>query len=185
MKFGKSGIELLNDCKMKVLTPINKISLQKIESENNLLEEKMKEVREKAERNEVSEKLSTDYFLLKKFKERNERIRIAYQFSRCIKIQNNYFKKDKIQHLLSDEENKHSFQSKQIFDEYFSEFGILDFIDEDPPLNNFVQILTLDNCGVVLDGNDFLEMKKNKLYFVKKKNIKHLIDQGLVKMINN
>ena len=52
-----------------------------------------------------------------------------------------------------------------------------------PPLDLYVQILTFEDCGMIWNGNNFIELQKDKIYFLKKSLISHLIVRGLVKQI--
>jgi hypothetical protein len=181
--FGESGTILLEDSKSKVLKPYNSENVRILEREAALLNIEMSKIKETAKETGINEELSLNYLVLKKYEERNERMKKAYLFNRALKMQKAYFNKQKIEHLISNEEKGHFYEYKAFLDKYFSEYPYLDFFEDSPPLDLFVHVYTLQDCGVVLDGTEFIEMKKNRLYFLRKRVVRHLILNDYVKVI--
>lgn len=182
MGLGEAGLCLLEDIRTKSLKPYRYAEVKTLRSENEYLDEGMEGIRQEA-LNGLSEELSVRYVMLKHFKERNERILRNYSFHRSRVFLDAFFLKENISHLLSQEEEEYLEKHSKILAEYMEPFGVLDFSATKPPIEFFVQIVTLENCGVVMDEGDLVELKKDRIYFVRKATIIHLINSGLISII--
>lgn len=67
-------------------------------------------------------------------------------------------------------------------DRYFSPYQ--DFIDfqfsKVPPKDLYIQIRSLQNCGLIQTENGLLNLSANSLHFVRRADVQNLLDQGLV-----
>ncbi|KAF7675944.1 DNA replication complex GINS protein PSF1 [Astathelohania contejeani] len=181
MNFGQAGLNLLNACKN--LRSYDHKNVSKLLEENRILETKMKALKDTIDEFNITEEISTNYFLLKRFEDRNKRILRAYLFWRSLRIQESYFTKNNIRYFLSNDEKTHYAKYQILVGEYLNNFKYLDFFSNDPPLELFVHVLTLEDCGVILDENVFIELKKGRLYFVKKKSILHLLNRNMIQLV--
>jgi GINS complex subunit 1 len=121
--------------------------------------------------------------MLKHFRDRNDRRVRAYHFHRLGFIHLNSLRRGNISHLLSPEEQECMKEYNSLISEYTAGFGMLDFSVAEPPIYFFVQVVTLDDCGVIMDEGGFMELKKDRIYSVRKSAISHLIGSGLIKII--
>lgn len=182
MAFGDPGTTILEDCKSKTIKPYRHTEVKQLINENLFLENQMEEIKLMAE-NEISEEMSINYILLKSYQNRNTRIMKAYSFKRLGFIYKSILSKEQINDFLSSEEEDILKKYNESLKSYFNNFNSLDFSNDEPPLNFFVQIITLSDCGVIIDEGSFIELKKDRIYFVRKSAITHLINNNLVKVI--
>ncbi|KAI5170500.1 GINS complex subunit 1 [Pancytospora epiphaga] len=174
------GRELLEEMRQKQIQQYNSQRVGHLEAEIEHVNSKLEFLKRKAASSEVSESLSVNFAILKAYKDRNMRILRAYRFYRMGKIQENYFAKKDIKRLLCTDEQGFENIYNEIIDEYLDDYRHLDFRSREPPLDYYVQIVTLENCGLIMSGNSFIDLKKGRLYFLKMKDIAHLIDNKLV-----
>jgi len=177
------GRELLEEMKQKSLRPFNMRQVGRLEAEIEYVDAKLEALKREAAHSEVSESLSVNFAALKAYRDRDVRILRAYKFFRMRKIQDNYFDKHDIKRLLSTDEQCFENAYGDVLDGYLEDYRHLDFRSRDPPLNFYVQIMTLENCGLIMSGSDFIDLKKGRLYFLKMRDIAHLIDKKLVKIV--
>ncbi|KAI4290947.1 GINS complex subunit 1 [Pancytospora philotis] len=179
----ESGKELLDEIRQKTLTRFNAGQVGQLHAEMEYVDEKIEALKATAETSDVSEELSINFAMLKTYRERCLRIVRAYRFARLLKIQNNYFCKADIKSLLTPEEIQFESEYNKGLETYLDEYRHLDFRSREPPLSHYVQVVPLEDCGLVMSGEDFIELRKNRLYFLKKADIAHLINKGLVEMV--
>lgn len=172
MYISEAGTMLLNDMRSKIKKQYNKEFFEKLIQETELLKSEMQKIKDKAQTEEITTETSLNYMLLKKHEERNERIRKTYLYHRYT---NKY----------TDTQNEKDYQQEyeQLYKQYLSTMPFLSFDISEPPIEMFVTILTLRDCGVVMVGDDIIEMKGNMIYHVKKSCVKHLIDSNYAKII--
>ncbi|CAD25814.1 similarity to HYPOTHETICAL PROTEIN YDI3_yeast [Encephalitozoon cuniculi GB-M1] len=182
MLFGEAGLCLLEDLRSDVLRPYRRLEIKAIEGENEHLDARMEEIKQLAGSG-ISEELSVNYVMMKYFKERNERILRSYKFHRSAALFDSFFSKKKTVGMLSHEEEEHAEKYSNMLREYLEPFKHIDFTVQAPPVQFFVQVITLRDCGVVMDEGDLIELKKDRIYFMKKNAIVHLIDSGFVRII--
>ncbi|ADM12415.1 uncharacterized protein Eint_100890 [Encephalitozoon intestinalis ATCC 50506] len=182
MIFGEAGTWLLEDLKSSVLKPYRHAEIKAIQGENGDLDKKMEEIR-RAAGSGISEELSVNYVMMKHFKERNERIVRSYKFHRILGLFDCFFGRKETSGILSPEEEECAEEYYATLKEYLEPFADMDFTTETPPTQFFVQVITLEDCGVVMDEGDLIELKKDRIYFIKKSSIAHLISDGLVRII--
>lgn len=182
MIFGEAGQFLLEDVRSGAAKPHRHAEIKTLRSENAYLDAKMEEIKREAS-GEISEELSMNYVMLKHFKERNERVMRCYMFHRMKLMFDAFFSKECIGHLLSADEEECAERYGGALDEYLEPFHMLDFSANEPPLQLFVQVLTLEDCGVVMDEEGLVELKKDRIYFVRKSLVMHLISSGLASVI--
>lgn len=182
MIFGEAGSCLLEDLKSSALKPYRHAEVKAIQGENGHLDTKMEEIRRLAG-DGISEELSVNYVMMKYFKERNERILRSYKFHRSLSLFDGFFSAKKTPDMLSCEEEEYMERCYDILGEYLEPFAHFDFTMSTPPIQFFVQIITLEDCGVVMDEGDLIELKKDRIYFIKRSSVSHLIGNGLVRII--
>ncbi|ORD92913.1 hypothetical protein A0H76_2924 [Hepatospora eriocheir] len=129
-----------------------------------------------------SNEILINFALLKEYKERNDMIVNAYKFNRLLKIE------DRIHtnidyNCLSNDEISFLKDYKFIMKEYFKKYKFLDIKNRNVSINLYVQILVLEDCGVVYTDNDFIDLKKDHIYYLKKNDINHLLKNDLIKII--
>lgn len=181
----KSCKNLLDEIKHNQFKKFNSTEISNLEKEMANIQVKIDDIKHKAELDGVTESLSINFALLKAYNDRLERIIKAYKFYRFKKIQNSYFSKENINSFFSVQENELFSSFSSAVDSYLSKYKYLRLNDRQPPLSLFVQILALEDCGAVLCGDDFIELKKDRIYFLKKSDISHLISKNMVKIIWN
>ncbi|AFM99189.1 hypothetical protein EHEL_100960 [Encephalitozoon hellem ATCC 50504] len=182
MIFGEAGSYLLEDLKSSFLKPYRHAEVKALQGENGYLDSKMEEVRRLAGEG-ISEELSVNYVMIKYFKERNERILRSYKLHRSLCLFEDFFSSKKTSGTLSSEEEEYMERYHGILREYLEPFRHIDFAMEMPPIQFFVQIVTLEDCGIVMDEGNLIELKKDRIYFIKKSIVSHLIGSGLVRII--
>lgn len=108
----------------------------------------------------------------KKYEERNTRILKNY-------------KKYRFDNKLveTNEEKEQMSKYTLAWNEYASNFPFLDFTVTGPPLNLFVRVIVVKNCGVVMIDDEFVQLEEGRILFVKKKCISHLIEAGSLRII--
>lgn len=178
-----AGKDLLDEMKHIELKQYKFEQVYLLERELASIESKIENLKQIAENLEVTEQLSINFSMLKSYKERINRIIRSYKFNRLLKIQDNYFIKNNIKEYMNQDESTFQMSFNRITDELFTEYKHLLLEDRKPPLNFYVQIMTLEDCGIVLSGNEFVELKKGRIYFMKKSDISHLLKKEMVKII--
>lgn len=150
-----------------------------LDNEISKLNDQVKDV------DEITNEISINYALLQKYKDRDERLYHIYHFNRIIKIQQIILDKKHMDNdLLTIDEIKFVEKFKELYDEYCIDLECIDFNNTDLPLDFYVQIIALDDCGTILSGDEFIDIIKNRIYFIKKNDIYHLIEKKLVKILN-
>lgn len=182
MMFGEAGLSLLEDAKADSLRAHAQAEIKTLESENARLEARMEEIKERVA-DEISEELSVNYIMLKYFRERNKRILRCYSFHRVQLLFDAFFSKMHVGHLLSCDEEDLARRYHAVLRDYLDSFPMLDFSAREPPIQFFVQIVTLEDCGLVMDGESLVELRKNRIYFIKRSAVMHLINEGLVQIV--
>ncbi len=175
--------DLLDEIKHNQFKRFNNAEMLNLEREMNIVQDKMDDIKAQLYKPDFPRDLTINFALLKAYKDRLERISKAYRFFRFKRIQDSYFSKENIVELCSPVETEMLSTFKNAVDEYLHDFKHLSLNDRHAPLGLFVQILALDDCGIVLTGNDFVELKKDRIYFLKKSDVAHLILKKLVKII--
>lgn len=178
-----SGRELLDEMKYGALRTYNAEGVDRVNREIHFVQNRMDELKLRAERSQVTQELSINFALLKAYKERSQRILRAYVFSRLAKIADNYFNKEEIKNQLSVAELEFDRDCVNIHEEILESYKHLDIFSREPPLDFYVQVMTLEDCGVIMSGDGFIDLKKDRLYFLRKADIAHLITSNSVKIL--
>lgn len=179
-----TGSVLLDQMKQKQLVKYNSKDVNELQNEFKIVTEKLEEIKIAASTlDDVTEELSVNFALLKAYKDRLSRIETAYHYDRFLKIQNGFFKKENMKENLSLDEIELLKNFSEITNEYLEPFKHLNLNDRHPPLDFYIQILTLEDCGAVMCENDFLDLKKDRIYFLKKSDVAHLLKKNMVKII--
>lgn len=172
MNLGEAGTQLLMDLKSDTIKPFNTKAFDDINKEIVYLQEEMQKIKDLAETEEITIEMSLNYMMLKKYEERNIRVKKNYLYHRYNNNMND-----------TEKEKEYNKEYNKLYDEYFSEYNFIDLNLKDPPIDLFISILTLRDCGAVMVGDEIVDMKKDKIYFVKRSCVKHLIENNFVKII--
>ncbi|KCZ79155.1 hypothetical protein H312_03461 [Anncaliia algerae PRA339] len=181
MHFGESANKLIQEIKRISLKNYNKDLIQSIEEENKLLKLKLYEIEQYTNENELTQEITFNFLMINNYYKRNLRILRMYKYSIINLII------DEIMHNKESDiplENKiYKETVKNILLKRYDEFDFLDFSFTDPPLKLYVQVYTKKDCGVIIDGNNIIELKCDRFYFVKKCLVEHLLALGYVEII--
>lgn len=177
------GKDIIDEIQDGRFVPYNITETEKLLNEIEFIDSKIEALKEEAQRSYINEMLSMNFAVLKSYKDRNLRLLRAYNYNRIKMIQMNYFIKNDIKSYLSASEADYESKYINILEEYLEDYKHLDLQNREPPLDLYVQILTLEDCGMVMSGDEFIELKKGRLYFLKKSEIAHLINKNLVKIL--
>lgn len=181
MRPGECGSKLLRIIQTAQFSRSDEELVAEMARENKMIQEKMEWIRENTSEDDVNEEISLNYMLLKNFLNRNMRILRNYKFWRIQTVQSSVFQgkelSEGLRHLQLGKDIRNAMEQR------YMEFPFLDFVEGRPPLDLYVQILTLDDCGVVMDGDEFLELKKNRVYFLRRRAVDHLIAMKLAVVI--
>ena len=91
------GSALLDEMKQKHLTRYNSKDICDLKNELEFLEDKIESIKTFASSiDDITVELSVNFAMLKAYKDRLLRISIAYHFDRFCKIQDSFFKKEKL-----------------------------------------------------------------------------------------
>lgn len=175
--------ELIDEMKYNQFKKFNTVKISALERESTIIQTKIDALKHEAEVNEVTESLSVNFALLKAYSERLERISRAYKFHRFLQITESYFSKENLTGLMTPQELEFQNEFESVAEEYLSRFKHLVLNDRHPPLSLFVQILALEDCGTVMCGDEFIELKKDRIYFLRKSDVSHLLAKKFVKII--
>lgn len=178
-----TGKDLLDEIKHDEFKRFNTTEVQRVQQEITLVQAKIEDIKRIAELEEITDELSMNFALLKSYKDRLERILRAYKFFRLLKIQENHFQQRSIVESICSYEQEFLDEFIVLSDSYLKDFTHLSLNDRHPPLNFFVQILALEDCGAIMCGDDFIDLKKDRIYFLKKSDVIHLLKRKLVKII--
>lgn len=175
--------DLLDEMKHNQFKKFNTAEVASLEHEVAAVQSKIDDIKHQAEITEVTESLSVNFALLKAYKDRLERVHRAYKSFRLKRIRDGYFSKESLAEFLAPHEVEFYKKFSDAVGECLADFKHLALNNRHPPLDFFVQILALEDCGAVLSGDEFIELKKDRIYFLKKSDIAHLLVKKLVKII--
>lgn len=178
-----TGRIILDEIKQKSLKHYNIDQMNKIGAEIKEVATRMSSLKSRAEVSGVTEELSVNFAVLKAYMERLQRITRAYHYYRFKHIEASLFKKEKIKNFLTTTEIDYEGEFSAMANECLEDYQGLALSYRSPPLDFYVQILTLEECGIVLCDEDFLDLKKGRIYFLKKSDVSHLVDRGAAKII--
>ena len=181
------GKSLIQDCRIKDLKEFNNTDFCEL---NNLIKELedelvlLKNILENE--NTEDEERGINYVLMRDQLQRSIRIKRTYLFDRQSKIIDNILNGyDISDNLLSEDEKKFISDFKSNLSEYYEDYESLDinFYIEEPVLDLYIEVYCKEDCGYVMDGEEFIELKKNMIYYLKKSSVRHLISQNLIKVL--
>ena len=170
--------EMFTEIKCRNLTKYNTSVVNALVDEINYLTAHTEELNEKAiSKNEITKEIESNFVLLQSYKERNERLHKIYHFDRLLKIEEKILSNENInKEMLSIDENEFVKEFKDALSDLFN--PILDFNNQSLPISFYVHVVALKDCGVILTGEEFVDIKKNRIYFIKRNDINHLIEDG-------
>ncbi|KAM0678183.1 hypothetical protein BDAP_001197 [Binucleata daphniae] len=171
---------LISDSLSKTFKNYNK-NYDLLKLQTDLIIEKLEHVKNNTNPENISVEESLNFLFLKNQIDRNTRILKTYKYKRCKKIENAVVNKINLQNMCEmDIEYKKDFEN--LYNEYLTNIGIE--FDTELPLNFFVTIVPIKDCGCIMINNELVQLENDKMYYVKRKSIKHLIDDKKVKVIN-
>ncbi|EOB12181.1 hypothetical protein NBO_508g0032 [Nosema bombycis CQ1] len=137
------------------------------------INQEMTRIKESIQGDDIPTTISINYILLTFYKNRCKRILRAYHFQRLLNLKNFF--------ILNEKEKKLHKSIKEIENEYLSCFDLN--YEGKVPLLSFIKIMTLKDCGLVYDGDELVDLKKGRIYFIKRKAIEHLLEGGYLKIV--
>lgn len=170
MKFTEPGTILLRDIIAKS-KKYNYKACKSLEIENKEIQKELDKI-SSVNDVEITVETSINFMILKKYEERNTRIfknYIKYRFDNKL--------------VETVEENEEMVKYNTVYNQYINNFPFLDFSVVEPPLNLFIRVIVLENCGAVMIDDDFIQLKEGVILFVKKNAVKHLLEKGCIKII--
>lgn len=175
--------ELLLEARCSYLKKYNKIKIDELVKKSKEIFNELENIQNLATNTEIDEETSKNYIYLKSTYDFYQKVIRAYNFSRFLKIQEIILKNEKIPDCLNKEENEHVIFFNDIFNEYKENFPDLNFENNHIPIHHFVHFLTLQDCGIVMDGDIMYELKANRYFYLKKSIIAHLIDTEMIRLL--
>lgn len=175
--------EIFAEIKNSELVKYNDAAITSLNEEILYLDEEVSKLNTRVvNSNEIPDYISVNYALILKFKERNERLLQIYAFNRNMKIQDKILNKQNIDEaLLSLDEIKFVEEFTSLIENSY--LRNLELTNRNPPLDFYVQIVAKEDCGAVLTGDEFVEIKKDCIYFIRKNDIAHLLEKNMVEEI--
>lgn len=150
-------------------------------SQTNSLIESLDYIKNNTNPENISVEESLHFLFLKNQIDRNTRILKTYKYKRCKKIEQAVIKKIQLENA-NEEDKNYKGEFEDIYNTYLSDLGMR--LDCEIPLDFFVTVVPLKECGCILINNEVVELEIDKMYFVKRKSIKHLIESGRMKIID-
>lgn len=175
--------ELLMEAKSKFLKEYNHIKIKELTDKSEIIEKDLLSIQEIASSHEIDENLSKKYILLKNTLDYLIRVKRSYEYSRFLKIQEFVADNEQIPHSLTKDEEEHVQFFSQIYDDYKNNFKDLNFNQSEIPLNHFIHFVTLEDCGIVMDGDELYELKADRYFFMKRSCVEHLIGTSFIKIL--
>lgn len=172
----KSCKMLLDELTSLSFLPYNEKAVEKVKENIKIVERKIDNIKESVGDGEIDEEVSMNYIMLTFYKSRCIRILRTYHLTRLLRFDNTV-----ALGLLSKSEAKTFSKIQNLKENYLNRFN-LDFKGT-VPLLSYIKIVTEKDCGVVYDGEELIELKKGRIYFVKRKTVEHLLDGGFLKVI--
>lgn len=159
-------------------TRTSKKEVERIKTQIEIKKKRLRELAQELEQDQKSVELSIHYLLLKREIERLTRVVRILEREETREIENAWIKENK-----AEEPTEYLQKFKEITNKYYSHFPVLNFSYRDVPVEYYVHVLALEECGVIEMGDSLVETKKGSLYFVRKKEILHLLAGGLMKIV--
>lgn len=176
----ESFSDLIKEASKKELTPFNNKLITLLDQTNAKLSAEISEIRN-TNPSSLTQKLSIKYMFLKSLFERNMKIKDFYQKSRHKKIRDKVLSKNLDKTFLTKDEREYAENYADELSNFFSFYEIFDYSVAKPPIDYFVQIFAVDDC--VFFDDDIVELKKGRMYFLKRKLVEKLIENGVVKVL--
>lgn len=160
-------------------TGTNKKELSRIKAQVEIKRKRLSELSDELRKDQKSVELAMCYLLLKRETERLIRVLTI------VERENNRESENKWIHEGKTDENTLEYidRFKQITNKYYNNFPLLNFTHRDVPIEYYVHALAVEECGVIEMGDSLIETKKGSLYFVRKKEIVHLLNNGSMKIV--
>ena len=178
-----TGRSLLDEMRVGLFGQYDEVELAKLDREIEYTAGIMEDMKRKASSGNINEEISINYFIIKAHHERCVRIKSAYIWNRLMRIEQNYYKKEKIRHMMNRDEMEFEKEFMEITEEYLEAYKQLDLNHRDIPLNFYVQIYTLVDCGIVMCGDELINLQKDRIYFMRRSEVAHLIDKKMAKIV--
>lgn len=177
------GKNLLID--LKTIKSFDTKNYKNLIEENKILQRKLKSIEDLEER-DLTESKSIDYVLITKQVSRNKRILDAYVYHRRMKIIENVFdsKRHELAGFLNEDEEMFEKKFLKLISKVKKDYDFdLNLFSQEAPNELFVQIFCKEDCGIVINEGEIIELKANSVFFLKKESIRHLINTDKIKII--
>ncbi|KAG0437232.1 hypothetical protein DMUE_3809 [Dictyocoela muelleri] len=172
--------ELLKEAQKKELLPYNHKLSTSLDQILERLSEKISEIRN-THPSLLTQQLSIKYILLKNLFERCQKIKELYKKSRERKIRKKILNKNLDKSNLSNDELMYAEKYLEEISNFYDYYEIFDYSLMKPPIDYFVQVLVNEDC--VFFDDEVVELKKGRMYFLKRKLIEQLIENGYVNIL--
>jgi len=168
--------EALNSLLLR--TKINKNEMLKIAS---IVTQKKKRLGELAKNFEKdpSVELSLNYLLLGREVQRLERVKRIINREKHKEIENRWILDGKAESA----EDIAGF--RKITKKYYDVFPSLSFTSREVPIEYYSHVQAVEECGLMEIGSSLIESRKGSLYYVRKKDVLHLLASGMMKIVEN
>lgn len=160
-------------------TRINKKELSRIKAQIKIKKKRLNELANDLKNSQRSVELSMYYLLLKREIERLVRIVKIVEREENRELENRWIKEGQ----EDEDTSEYMKRFKEITNRYYNSFPLLNFTHRDVPIEYYVHALAVEECGVIEMGGSLIETKKGSLYFVRKKEILHLLNRGSMEIV--
>ncbi|KAI5165621.1 hypothetical protein NEIRO03_0591 [Nematocida sp. AWRm78] len=169
-----------------LLSRTNKKELARIKSQILIKENQLKELAVEIEKDPNSVELSLCYLFLKRETERLVRIIKIKEIERN-RLLESYVHEDAAgvadKAELSGGGDIYLKKFKEITNKYYSNFPFINFMHRDVPIEYYVHVLAKKECGIIEMGGNLIETKKGSLYFIRKREVEYLLNNGSMEVV--
>ncbi|KAH9385272.1 uncharacterized protein NEMAJ01_0168 [Nematocida major] len=159
-------------------TRASKKEVARIKMQVEIKKKRLAELGSALEKNQQSVELSVCYLLLKRETERLIRVSKILEREGNKEQENAWVVKG-----VHSRESEYMHKFKEITNRYYSRFSMLNFTHREVPVEYYIHALATEECGVIEMGDSLIETKKGSLYYVRKKEILHLLGSGAMKAV--
>ncbi|KAF9761312.1 hypothetical protein NGRA_2731 [Nosema granulosis] len=151
----------------------NEEAVNKIQEHCKFIDSEINNIKESVGDGDIPEDVSINYIMLTFYKTRCIRILRTYHLKRILQYQDLKFNTQREKNTIR--------KIQKLEEDYLNRFN-LNYAGS-VPLLSYVKIVTEKDCGIVYDGEEMIELKKGRIYFVRRKTIEHLLKGGYIKIM--
>ncbi|KAI5192510.1 hypothetical protein NEMIN01_2061 [Nematocida minor] len=152
--------------------------LARIKTQIEIKKKRLSELAKELEKDQKTVELSMYYLLLKRETERLTRIVKILEREKKKEAEHVWIKEGKTK-----EASEYLHKFREITNRYYNNFPLLNFTHREVPIEYYVHALAMEECGVIEMGDSLVETTKGSLYFVRKKEIIHLLHNESMKIV--